>query len=519
MTESTNSLQKLFKAGLTREQFIDRYTQLQQKGAKDSSIFNEEMATSIGNIFDALDVNKDNKLDENELKSLSSKNISDGENVLSEDDLTVVYSEMAEKLTEEHKTTDPKEMYETAIKNGTTPEVYLDTISNQINLLNELISLRRSESETKLTNYQKQIDNLIMRNTELTNKFKRQYKDATDKLDKLNKQSAKYDAQLKNKNEKISDSQDRINSLEDELNSTDANDTKTKESKQNELNKLRQGYSGISDEYKDLAAKRGSVSAQISQITDKISTMRTDATSKESNLKERISIINDKIETEKKSAKEDIKKYESKLSVLNKAQDYALQSIAANYSAEGDVVDNYYDEDTSNFSYDAKELKSKWAKKAPHLSDGFYNKVVAISKRIGCDPSSLMGVMNAESGLKASQGNKAGSGATGLIQFMPRTARNLGTSTQALRNMSAEQQLTYVEKFLVENKKMAGFKKDDKLDTGTLYALVFLPGFAKRNVLTSRGSVYYNANTGLDRDHDGKITKADLARQVHRFMP
>ena len=74
-------------------------------------------------------------------------------------------------------------------------------------------------------------------------------------------------------------------------------------------------------------------------------------------------------------------------------------------------------------------------------------------------------------------------------------------------------------KFLVENKKMAGFKKDDKLDTGTLYALVFLPGFAKRNVLTSRGSVYYNANTGLDRDHDGKITKADLARQVHRFMP
>ena len=67
-------------------------------------------------------------------------------------------------------------MYETAIKNGTTPEVYLSTISNQINLLNELISLRKSESETKLTNYQKQIDNLIMRNTELTNKFKRQYK-------------------------------------------------------------------------------------------------------------------------------------------------------------------------------------------------------------------------------------------------------------------------------------------------------------------------------------------------------
>ena len=483
MTESTNSLQKLFQAGLTREQFVDRYAELQKKGEKDSSIFKEEMASSIGTIYDTLNTNGDDKLDENEINVLKAMDNSDGENVLSEGDLEGLYAKMADKLSEQYKTTDPKEMYDTAIKNGTTPDVYLDTISNQINVLNELISARKSESDIKLATYQKQIDDLVMRNTELTNKFKRQYKDATDKLEKLNKQSEKYDTQLKNKNEKISDSQDRINSLEDELNSTDANDTKTKESKQNELNKLRQGYSGISDEYKDLAAKRGSVSAQISQITDKISTMRTDATSKESNLKERISIINEKIETEKKSAKEDIKKYESKLSVLNKAQDYALQSIAADYSAEGGVVDNYYDEDTSNFSYDAKELKSKWAKKAPHLSDGFYNKVVAISKRIGCDPSSLMGVMNAESGLKASQGNKAGSGATGLIQFMPRTARNLGTSTQALRNMSAEQQLTYVEKFLVENKKMAGFKKDDKLDTGTLYALVFLPGFAKRMFL------------------------------------
>lgn len=518
MTESTNSLQKLFQAGLTREQFIDRYTQLQQKGAKDSSIFNEEMATSIGNIFDALDTNKDNKLDENELKSLSSKNISDGKNVLSEDDLTVVYSEMAEKLTEEYKTTDPKEMYETAIKNGTTPEVYLSTISNQINLLNELISLRKSESETKLTNYQKQIDNLIMRNTELTNKFKRQYKDATDKLDKLNKQSEKYNTQLKNKNEKISDSQDRINSLENELNSTDANDTKTKESKQNELNKLRQGYSGISDEYKDLAAKRGAVSAQISQITDKISTMRTDATSKESNLKERISIINDKIKTEQKSAKEDIKKYESKLSVLNKAQDYALQTMAADYSAEGGVADDYYDEDTSNYSYDSGQLKAKWSKKAPHLTDGFYNKATAVAKRIGCDPNALMAVMSSESNLKANIANSR-SGATGLIQFMPKTARNLGTSTQALRNMSAEQQLTYVEKYLQANKKMAGFKQGDKLDSGTLYALVFLPGFAKKNVLTTRGSKYYNANTGLDVNHDGQITKADLAKRLHKFMP
>jgi hypothetical protein len=42
--------------------------------------------------------------------------------------------------------------------------------------------------------------------------------------------------------------------------------------------------------------------------------------------------------------------------------------------------------------------------------------------------------------------NKAGSGAVGLIQFMPSTAKGLGTSTEALKKMSAVQQLDFVKK-------------------------------------------------------------------------
>lgn len=518
MTESTNSLQKLFQAGLTREQFVDRYAELQKKGEKDSSIFKEEMASSIGTIYDTLNTNGDDKLDENEINVLKAMDKSDGENVLSEGDLEGLYAKMADKLSEQYKTTDPKEMYDTAIKNGTTPDVYLDTISNQINVLNELISARKSESDIKLATYQKQIDDLVMRNTELTNKFKRQYKDATDKLEKLNKQSEKYDTQLKTKNGKISASKDRIESLENELNSIDPNDTKARESKQNELKELQQGYSGMSGEYKDLSHKRTSVSSQISQVTDNISSLRSEATSRDTTLKERVSRINTKIEIEKKSVAEDIKKYEAQLAILNSAQEYALQTMSADDSAEGGVADDYYDEDTSNYSYDSGQLKAKWSKKAPHLTDGFYNKATAVAKRIGCDPNALMAVMSSESNLKANIANSR-SGATGLIQFMPKTAQNLGTSTSALKKMSAEQQLTYVEKYLQANKKMAGFKQGDKLDSGTLYALVFLPGFAKKNVLTTRGSKYYNANTGLDVNHDGQITKADLAKRLHKFMP
>lgn len=43
--------------------------------------------------------------------------------------------------------------------------------------------------------------------------------------------------------------------------------------------------------------------------------------------------------------------------------------------------------------------------------------------------------------------NAAGSGATGLIQFMPTTAKGLGTSVEKLAAMSATKQLDYVKKY------------------------------------------------------------------------
>lgn len=51
----------------------------------------------------------------------------------------------------------------------------------------------------------------------------------------------------------------------------------------------------------------------------------------------------------------------------------------------------------------------------------------------------------AESGLNPRVQNTLG--ATGLIQFMPLTAKSLGTTTQELRKMSAIDQLLFVEKF------------------------------------------------------------------------
>ena len=147
------------------------------------------------------------------------------------------------------------------------------------------------------------------------------------------------------------------------------------------------------------------------------------------------------------------------------------------------------------------------------LDQNFLNKTKDISQRIGCDYKDLLAVMNSESGLKSNAKNPKGS-ATGLIQFMPATAKMLGTTTDELRRMSPTQQLDYVEKFFLQVKKTYGFE-GKKLSGADLYALVFMPARANREILTSAtDGKTYSMNKGLDKDGDGHISKADLQRRV-----
>src|SRR5690606_13319282 len=83
------------------------------------------------------------------------------------------------------------------------------------------------------------------------------------------------------------------------------------------------------------------------------------------------------------------------------------------------------------------------------VSAEFLAKVEAIASRLSVDPNHLMAIMAFESGRTFSPSikNMAGSGATGLIQFMPRTAIGLGTSVEQLAGMTAVKQLDWVEKY------------------------------------------------------------------------
>lgn len=159
-----------------------------------------------------------------------------------------------------------------------------------------------------------------------------------------------------------------------------------------------------------------------------------------------------------------------------------------------------------------KPIKKSKIKK--ELGPEFLAKTKQVAKNLNCNYKDLLALMNSESSLDPKAVNKH-TNATGLIQFMPKTAEYIGTSTEALKNMSALEQLDYVEKYLSIMKKSAGFKPNDKLSSADLYALTFLPAYAKQEVLTQKSNGRrYTLNAGLDLDKDGKITKTDLAARM-----
>jgi Peptidase_C39 like family/Transglycosylase SLT domain len=147
----------------------------------------------------------------------------------------------------------------------------------------------------------------------------------------------------------------------------------------------------------------------------------------------------------------------------------------------------------------------------------FRLKVKEIAGRLAIDPNWLMACMSFESGgtFSPSIRNAAGSGATGLIQFMPTTARALGTSTGALARMSAVDQLDWVEKYFLPYKGKVRSLEDCYM------AILWPAAIGKGNnfLLFRGGTVAYRQNSGLDSNRDGKITAGEAASKVRaRFL-
>ena len=118
--------------------------------------------------------------------------------------------------------------------------------------------------------------------------------------------------------------------------------------------------------------------------------------------------------------------------------------------------------------------------------------------------------------------NMAGSGATGLIQFMPATAIGLGVTVAELARMTAEDQLNYVHKYF---KPFRGRLRN----LGDLYMAILWPagvGQGDSYVLwqSAKRPTTYRQNAALDLNRDGQITRAECLakikeKQAKGFLP
>lgn len=155
--------------------------------------------------------------------------------------------------------------------------------------------------------------------------------------------------------------------------------------------------------------------------------------------------------------------------------------------------------------------------------EAFINKLILVSNNLGIDPNWLMLVFYIETaavrtGVINHKARNPKTNAIGLIQFMPSTAKDLGTTTKSLEEMSNVDQLTYVQRYLSP---YAG-KIKSYVDC---YLAVFFPlaiGKPKDWVLQTRSlsaEKIARFNPLYDINKDNKITVGEIEQKVLSFIP
>jgi hypothetical protein len=145
-------------------------------------------------------------------------------------------------------------------------------------------------------------------------------------------------------------------------------------------------------------------------------------------------------------------------------------------------------------------------------TEQFQEKTRSISRKLNIDPNWLMACMYLESTLDHRKQNPK-SGATGLIQFLPETAKWLGTTTANLVSMSAVEQLDYVYKHLYPYRnRMHSF-------TDVYFAIFFPAAMGKPDdyvLQTARLSagLIASQNKAYDLDRNMQITVAEVKTAI-----
>lgn len=205
--------------------------------------------------------------------------------------------------------------------------------------------------------------------------------------------------------------------------------------------------------------------------------------------------------------------------MLSKTTDLQKQIVLKTLGYYTGIVDGAWGPKSISALSRYDEFMSKGIIWSSKVSPAFIVKVTEIVQRLGMRPecvNDVMACMAWESGetFSPSVVNRAGSGATGLIQFMPKTAIGLGTTTAELAKMSAVEQLEYVYKYF---KPYVGRLNN----LGDLYMAILWPsavGKPDDYVLFRDPTVAYRQNAGIDINKDGLVTRGECLVKVNGML-
>lgn len=196
----------------------------------------------------------------------------------------------------------------------------------------------------------------------------------------------------------------------------------------------------------------------------------------------------------------------ARVSDLSTEADPPLKPEEADFYSQ--IINRFTDGETPDVA--PLDVVSKVFVEDPEFAQAVGN----LASKYDVSPMALAAVMDFETGgsFDPAQKNMAGSSGTGLIQFMRATAKELGTSVEALSQMSRVEQMVYVEKYFDQYRdRIQGGSIDD------LYMAVLWPraaGKPSNYVLFRKGDKSYGPNSGLDRNRDGTVTKDEAAAKV-----
>ena len=140
------------------------------------------------------------------------------------------------------------------------------------------------------------------------------------------------------------------------------------------------------------------------------------------------------------------------------------------------------------------DIISKYRKASEIAED-----IVSLGNDLGVDPMFVADLIYFESKFDPAAKNLAGSGATGLIQFMPFRAKALGTTTEKLAKMTAKEQMKYVKKYFSADNLGAGNLKKlrDNPTRQNFNMAVFYPNGIGQDPSTELPKEFQDKNPGI----------------------